>query len=118
MQQRSHKWIFSVIVFYCFIALGCSAPDRYHEIAIGTTSEEVLALSGEPDSKHRSKKQLPTVEYFGPKPFNAYLELPDGALIEIWSYRYFRETWTYVFNLEEKTFRLVDTGYYHPDIVY
>ena len=118
MQLRTHEWLFGAIAFYCLIALGCTAPARYSEIAIGTTSEEVLALLGEPDSKERSKKQVPTVEYFGPRPSDAYLDLADGALIEIWSYRYFRETWTYVFSLEEQSSRLVDTGYYHPDIVY
>ena len=75
-------------------------------------------LLGEPDSKERRKKQVSTVEYFGPKPSDAYLDLPDDALIEKWSYRYFRETWTYVFSLEEQKPRLVDTGYHHPDIVY
>jgi len=118
MQQRTHKWIFGVIAFYCSIALGCPAPARYREIPIGATSKEVLALLGQPDSKERSKKQAPTVEYFGPKPSDAYLDLPEGAPIEIWSYRYIRETWSYIFSLEEQTSRLVDTGYYHPDIVY
>ena len=73
MRQRTHKWQFGAVAFYCLIALGCTAPAKYSEIAIGTRHEEVLALLGEPDSKHRSKKQLPTVEYFGPKPSDAYV---------------------------------------------
>lgn len=118
MHQRNHKWIFGVILFYCFFAFGCSAPARYRDIPIGTTSEAVLALLGKPDSVKRSKKLAPTVEYFGPKPSDAYLDLPEGAPIEIWSYRHFRETRSYIFSLEEQIPRLVDTGYYHPDIVY
>ena len=118
VQQRIYIWVFGAIALYCLVALGCTAPDRYRKIAIGITSEEVLALLGEPDSKERRKKQVSTVEYFGPKPSDAYLDLPDDALIEIWSYRYLRETWTYVFSLEEQKPRLVDTGYHHPDIVY
>ncbi len=118
MRQRIYKWIFGVIAFFCFIALGCTAPARYREIPIGTTSEEVLTILGKPDSKKRAKKQAPSVEYFGPKPSDTYLDLPEGAPIEIWSYRYFRETWTYIFSLDEQTTRLVDTGYYHPDVVY
>jgi len=118
MRQRTHRWTFGVIVFFCIIALGCTAPARYREVPIGTTSEEVLTILGEPYLKKHAKKQAPSVEYFGPKPSEAYLDLPEGAPIEVWSYRYFRETWTYTFSREGEKSRLVDTGYYHPDIVY
>lgn len=82
------------------------------------TPDEVLSLLGKPDTKKRTTKQAPTTEYFGPRPSATYLALPEGTLVEIWSYNYFRETWSYVFSLEEKPSRVVDTGYYHPSIVY
>ena len=84
MQQRTHNWIFGVIAFFCTIALGCTAPARYREIPIGTTSEEVLRILGEPYLKKHAKKQAPSVEYFGPKPSEAYLDLPEGTPIEVW----------------------------------
>jgi hypothetical protein len=100
------------------VILGCTAPAKYREVTPGMNSDVVLALLGEPDTKERKAKQTPTVDYFGPQPSAAYLGLPEGALVEIWSYRHFRETWTYVFSLEEQTPILVDTGYYHPAIKY
>ena len=118
MSLRSRNWLIRAVVCSCIVILGCTAPAKYREVTLGMRSEEVLALLGEPDTKERKSKQSPTVDYFGPKPSAAYLSLPEGALVEIWSYRHFRETWTYVFSLEEHTPILVDTGYYHPAIKY
>ena len=118
MRQRTHQRIIAVIVLLGIVGFGCTAPARYREIPIGSSSEEVLRILGEPYLKQEAKKQTPSVEYFGPKPSEAYRELPEGTIVEIWSYRYFRETWTYTFSREGHTSRLVDRGYYHPDIVY
>ena len=82
------------------------------------TSEEVVALLGEPDSRRRLAKPPSPGDYFGPKPSAEYLALPEGTVLEVWTYHYFRETWTCLFRLENQTLTLVDKGYHHPSIVY
>jgi len=118
MQCGVLKWALGAVACILLIASGCTAPDRYREIAPGMTSEEVLAILGDPDSRRRGQKQAPTGPYFGPKPSDTYLELPEGTLVELWTYNYFREVWTYIFTVEEQMLTVVDTVYYHPDIVY
>lgn len=102
----------------CSLVFGCTSPAKYREVTVGMTPEQVLAVLGEPGSKKRVSKSASADDYFGPKPSTEYLALPVGARIEIWSYQYFRETWSYVFNLEGPTATVVDTIYYHPDIKY
>ena len=118
MQSGILKGAFGFVACIVLIASGCTAPNRYREVALGTTSEELLAILGEPDSKSRAKKQAPMAFYFGSKPSDSYHNLPNGTLVERWTYNYFREVWTYVFSLEGPIPTLVDTGYYHPDILY
>lgn len=118
MGQRNQTWIITAIALVCLASYGCSAPERYRNISIGMTSDEVLAILGQPDSKTRAEKQTSADKYFGPRPSDAYQALPDGTPVEVWSYDYFRETWSYFFSLEEQPSRVVDTGYHHPDIVY
>ena len=102
----------------CLIVVGCLSAEKHEQARLGMTSGEVLALLGEPDTKARSAKQAPPEHYFGPKPSATYLELPEGSPVEIWSYRRFRETWTYVFSLEDPMPVLVNKGYHHPAIKY
>lgn len=118
MSRRIRNRLIRAVLYSGIVILGCTAPAKYREVTPGMNSDEVLALLGEPDTKERKAKQTPTVDYFGPKPSAAYLGLPEGALVEIWSYRHFRETWTYIFSLEEQTPILVGAGYYHPAIKY
>ena len=118
MSRRSRNRLILVVVYSGIVIIGCTGPAKFREVTPGMMSEEVLALLGEPDTKERKAKQSLTDDYFGPKPSDAYVGLPEGALVEIWSYRHFRETWTYVFSLEGQTPILVDTGYYHPAINY
>lgn len=118
MLRRIRHLCLGAIVFFAVVCVGCTAPERYRNVMPGMTSDEVFSLLGEPDAKKRIAKPTPTSDYFGPRLSATYLGLPEGTLIEIWSYYYFRETWTYVFSLEERSPRVVDTGYYHPSIVY
>jgi hypothetical protein len=108
----------ATIVLFAVVCVGCTAPQRYRDIAPGATSNEVLSLLGRPDDKKLLTKPANDPNYFGQKASAAYLALPEGTLVEIWSYRYFRETWSYVFNLEEDPPTVVHTGYDHPSIIY
>ena len=109
-----------VLVAACcgLVISGCTAPAKYREVTSGMKSEQVLALLGKPGSIQRFRKPAPTGPYFGPKPSAEYLELPEGAEIEVWSYRYLRETWTYIFSLEGQTATIIDTGYDRPGMTY
>jgi hypothetical protein len=113
------RWLaFGAVVCLAVMALGCTAPARFREIAIGTSSDEVLAVLGAPRSRSRWQKRAPPDHYFGERPNDAYLALAEGAPLETWRYRHFFETWTYTFHLEGLKATLVDKGYDRPGIVY
>lgn len=118
MQGRELNRIALTVAICSLLALGCTAPEKYREVKPGMTPEQVLALLGEPGSKKRISKPASVEAYFGPAPSAEYLALPVGTSIEIWSYQYFRETWSYVFSHEGPEAALVDTIYFHPDIKY
>ena len=118
MQCGILKWVLGVVACFLLVASGCTDSESYRQIAPGMTPDEVLTILGELDSRRREEKQAPTGPYFGPKPSDTYLELPEGTLVELWTYNNFREIWTYVFTVEEQKLTVVDTVYYHPDIVY
>jgi hypothetical protein len=118
IQRYILKRVIATAALCGLVLFGCTTPAKYREVTAGMTPEQVLAILGEPGSKKRVSKPASADDYFGPKPSTEYLALPVGARIEIWSYQYFRETWSYVFTLEGSTARVVDTIYYHPDIKY
>ncbi len=118
MRRRKLNRLIPAAVICSLVLFGCTAPAKYREVTHGMTSEQVLARLGKPGSITRYRKPAPTGPYFGPNPSAEYLALPVGAVIEIWSYRYLRETWTYVFSYEGQTATLVDTGYDRPGMTY
>jgi hypothetical protein len=113
MRRRPRNKVLGAIVCCCFAICGCATSSRYNEVPLGVKSQEVLELLGKPHSTTRSIKPPSTVVYFGEKPSATYLALPDGAVVETWSYCHFLEIWSYVFSLEEPTPTLVDKLYYH-----
>ena len=109
----------SLITILCgLILFGCEAPQKYRDVQIGMASDDVFKLLGNPDKKERTNKKDPTQEYFGPKLSSEYLSLSEGAPVEVWYYQYFKEEFSYIFNLDQDPPRVVHTGYYHPDIIY
>jgi hypothetical protein len=82
------------------------------------TSEQLVARLGEPDLVERLLKPPPVEFYFGQRHSAEFLAVPEGTVIELWSYNYFRERWTYTFRLDDQTLIFVDKGYYHPSITY
>ena len=112
------RLLFLTAVLFNLIFFGCEAPQKYREVQIGMTSNDVIRLLGNPDKKVSTVKIAPTVEYFGPKPSSEYLNLSDGTLVEVWYYEYFREEFSYIFNVEQDPPLVIDIGYFHPDINY
>ena len=102
----------------CVAALSCTPQSRYRDVPLGVDADEVVKRLGAPHSKEATEKRDPGTEYFGPRPSDAYLALPEGAPLEVWRYRRFRETWSYVFHAAGETAILVDKGYHHPSITY
>lgn len=89
--MRAFSQKFSIITICGLIIYGCEAPQKYRDVQIGMTSDEVLKFLGNPNKKERINKQAPTQEYFGPRWSAEYLALPEGTLVEVWYYQYFRE---------------------------
>ena len=113
MRTRTWNKGLGAIVCCCYAICACATSETYNEVPLGVTSQEVRELLGKPDSITRSIKETSTLSPFGEKPSAAYLALPDGTVVETWSYRHYLEIWSYVFSLEERTQTLVDKGYYH-----
>lgn len=82
------------------------------------TSGELVARLGEPDLVERLLKPPLVESYFGQRHSAEFLAVPEGTVIELWSYDYFRERWTYTFRLYDQTLILVDKGYHHPSIAH
>ena len=110
--------IFFISIICGLFLFGCEAPQKYRDVQIGMTSEDVLRLLGNPDNKERINKKAPTRDYFGPKLSAEFHALSEGTLVEVWYYQYFKEEFSYMFNLEQHPPRVVHTDYYHPNIVY
>ena len=110
--------LFLITILVSLILFGCEAPQKYRDVQIGMASNDVLKLLGNPDKKDRTNKKAPTQEYFGPKFSSEYLNLSDDTPVEVWYYQYFKEEYSYIFNLDQYPPRVVHTGYYHPDIIY
>ena len=112
------RLIFLITILVNLIFIGCEAPQKYRDVQIGMTSDDVFRLLGIPDKKESAIKIAPTQEFFGPKPSSEYLKLSDGSPLEVWYYEYFREEFSYIFNVDQDPPLVIDTGYYHPDINY
>lgn len=118
MKRRTQSRAPVAIVCSGLVALACTAPARFREVPLGATPDEVRTLLGEPRDRQQHRKHPVPEHYFGPRPSDAYLALPDGTPLESWRYRHFRETWGYTFRLDTDPPVLVDKSYHHPDIVY
>ena len=112
------RQLYLITILIGLIFFGCEAPQKYREVQIGMASDDVFKLLGNPDKKEHANKKAPTQEYFGPKFSLEYLSLLEGTPVEIWHYQYFKEKYSYVFNLDQDPPRVVHVGYYHPDIIY